>query len=214
MTPSDQTLASQAANLNDTDAFSELVRRYQSRILLLQQRLTGERALAEDLAQETFLRAWQKIGSYSGSGSFGGWISQLSFNVFRQHHRGRRRVRDEVPLDDLELSAPARDDASLADLERLLSALDREDQIIMTLTYGWGLTNPEVGEALGMPAGTVKARIHRAKATIRERFDTAGNPPGGSTDNASRTVSENSGKTARRRQPDGYTGNLTGACQP
>ena len=174
MTATDETLVSQAVSLGDSAAFAELMQRHQSRILLLQRRLCGEHALAEDLSQETFLRAWQKLDTYQGSGSFGGWLAKLSFNIFRQHYRRHRRRQDEVSLDQVELSARDRDDAELADLDRLLGILDQQDQIIMTLNYAFGLTNAEVGEVVGMPAGTVKARIHRGKAKIRQHIDSPG----------------------------------------
>ena len=70
MAESDETLVSRTVRLKDATAYAELVRRYEQKILLLQQRLTGERALAEDLSQETFLRAWQKLDTFSGAGSF------------------------------------------------------------------------------------------------------------------------------------------------
>ncbi len=167
MAESDETLISRTVRLKDTAAYGELVRRYERKILMLQQRLTGERALAEDLTQETFLRAWQKLGTFKGSGSFGGWLASLGYNVFRAHWRKHRRQTEEVPLDDLELSAPAQDETGSADLDRLLGLLPRQDQVIMTLSYAYGLSNTEVGQVLDMPAGTVKARIHRAKAKIR-----------------------------------------------
>ena len=172
MAESDETLVSRTVRLKDTAAYGELVRRYEQKILMLQQRLTGERALAEDLTQETFLRAWQKLGTFSGSGSFGGWLASLAYNVFRAHWRKHSRQKDELPLDDLDLSAPALDETGGADLDRLLGILSRQDQVIMTLSYAYGLSNTEVGEVLDMPAGTVKARIHRAKAKIRAIVET------------------------------------------
>ncbi|MFV2089157.1 MAG: RNA polymerase sigma factor [Pseudomonadales bacterium] len=171
MAISDETLIRQAVDLKDNEAFGQLVRRYQAKILLLQRRLTGEAALAQDLSQETFLRAWQKLDSFRGSGSFGGWLASLSYNVFLQHVRRHRRQRAESPLGEAELPAPERDDAALADLDRLLGVLEVEDQAIMVLSYAYGLSNSEVARVVGMPTGTVKARIHRAKAKIRERFD-------------------------------------------
>lgn len=178
MPPTDESLVAQAIRLKDTEAFAELVRRYQQKILLLQQRLTGERSLAEDLAQETFLRAWQKLHTFSGSGSFGGWLASLSYNVFRAHWRKNRRQREEVPLADLEFPTTETDQSGLADLDRLLDMLNREDQVIMTLTYAYGLSAPEVGRVLEMPTGTIKARIHRAKAKIRERLKPPDPAPG------------------------------------
>ena len=151
----------------DCDAAAELVRRYEQKILLLQQRLSGERALAEDLTQETFLRAWQKLDTFSGSGSFGGWLASLAYNVFRAHWRRHKRQSETVPLDELALAAPGGDATASAELDRMLGILPRQDQVIMTLTYAYGLSNTEVGQVLKMPAGTIKARIHRAKAKIR-----------------------------------------------
>ncbi len=173
MMPTDEVLARQAADLNDQAAFAELVRRHQQKILLLQRRLTGERALAEDLAQETFIRAWEKIGTFSATGSFGGWLASLAYNVFRAHWRRHRRTFDEVSIDEA-LLVDRGNDESHADLERLLGVLPWQDQVILVLGYAYGLSNTEVGEVLGMPAGTVKARIHRAKARIRDRIEQGG----------------------------------------
>lgn len=176
MTPTDAVLARQAADLNDEAAFAELVRRHQQKILLLQRRLTGERALAEDLAQETFFRAWQKLDTFSGAGSFGGWLASLAYNVFRAHWRRHKRTFDEVPIDEAVLPDRGNDE-SHADLERLLGVLPREDQVILVLSYAHGLSNTEVAAVLGVPVGTVKARIHRAKARIRERIDAGPSQP-------------------------------------
>lgn len=170
MPPTDESLIARATRLDDTEAFADLVRRYQQKILLLQQRLTGEKSLAEDLAQETFLRAWQKLHTFNGSGSFGGWLASISYNVFRTHWRKSRSQRDEVPLAETEVPASDADHSGLADLDRLLDMLNREDQVIMTLSYAYGLSAPEVGQVLQMPPGTIKARIHRAKVKIRERL--------------------------------------------
>lgn len=189
LSPSDESLVSQAAELGDMDAFAEIVRRHRRKILLLQRRLTGEVAMAEDLTQETFIRAWEKLGTFRGTGSFGAWLASLSYNVFRAHWRGTRNLRAEVSLDDVRpaqahadgragvpLTEPvastgaagSADPAVSMDLERLLGVLDRQDQVIMVLTYAYGLSNPEIGAVLEMPVGTVKARIHRAKARIRD----------------------------------------------
>ena len=197
MSESDETLVSRTLRLKDTTAYGELVRRYEQKILMLQQRLTGERALAEDLTQETFLRAWQKLDTFSGTGSFGGWLASLGYNVFRAHWRKHKRQNDEVPLDDLALSAPARDETGSAELDRLLGLLPRQDQVILTLSYAYGLSNTEVGAVLDMPAGTVKARIHRAKAKIRTTLAT----PSPASDAAPAAPESNPGASATTRRP-------------
>ena len=217
MAESDETLVSRTVRLKDSAAYGELVRRYQPKILMLQQKLTGERALAEDLAQETFLRAWQKLETFSGSGSFGGWLASLSYNVFRTHWRKHKRQNDEVPLDDLELAAPATDETGSADLDRLLNLLSRQDQVIMTLCYAYGLSNSEVSQVLNMPAGTVKARIHRAKAKIQSAVATPEpeSSPGSPADAASGSLAGNepsakSGWFSRSRSAQHFPGSTVG----
>lgn len=204
MAPTDESLVAQATKLKDTAAFAELVRRYEQKILLLQRRLTGERSLAEDLAQETFLRAWQKLHTFGGRGSFAGWLASLSYNVFRAHWRKTRRQRNEVPLGDMEFGAREIDQPGLADLDRLLGMLNSEDQVIMTLSYAYGLTNTEVGEVLDMPAGTIKARIHRAKAKIREGLNptTDRQSPAESEAPAEATAVDGEGAARTRVQPE------------
>ena len=215
LTPSDETLITQAVELKDSDAFSELMRRYQSRILLLQRRLTGERALAEDMTQETFLRAWQKLHTFKGSGSFGGWLASLSYNVFLQFYRKNRRQKLETPLDDIEIADVKRDETALSDLDRLLAVLDPQDQAIMVLNYALGLSNTEVAQVVGMPAGTVKARIHRAKQKIQQHLERGdGSTPSGSA--SAGVDQQDSGRSAagterRDSQPAGIFGQLTGA---
>lgn len=206
MTESDETLISRAVRLKDKAAFAELVRRYEKKVFLLQYRLAGERALAEDLAQETFLRAWQKLESFRGTGSFGGWLASLAYNIFRAHWRKHRRLADEVPIEEVEVAAPERTDTDDADLERLLGALNREDQVILTLTYAYGLSNTEVAAVLDMPAGTVKARIHRAKVRIQAQIDSPRSPSDerASTSDEPATGStreDRSRRTARRLAP-------------
>jgi RNA polymerase sigma-70 factor (ECF subfamily) len=170
MSVGDETLIRQTLELKDTEAFSELVRRHQTRILLLQRRLTRDPTLAEDLCQDTFLRAWQKLHTYKGSGSFGGWLAALGYNVFLQHRRRHKRADLETELVEDQLAAVNSDNSALADLDRLLAVLDPEDQTILVLNYACGLTNLEVGEVMGMPAGTIKARIHRAKQKIQQHL--------------------------------------------
>lgn len=204
MTDSDDVLISRSVRLGDKAAFAELVRRHERKVLLLLGRLTGERALAEDLAQETFLRAWQKLATFRGTGSFGGWLASLAYNVFRANWRRHKQQRHEVPIEDVEIGAPTVDETGAADLNRLLAVLNPEDQAILTLTYAYGLSNTEVADVLDMPTGTVKARIHRAKARIRDRIDSPGPASGSAPADAGPAApaaghSDPAGKAPRRR---------------
>lgn len=166
MNVSDDTLVAQVVQLQDKSAFAELIRRYQGKILLLQKGLTKNTALAEDLTQETFFRAWQKIGTYKNSGRFAGWLARLSYRVFLQHRRARKTKPTEVPLETPDMLG-ASPPSPTSDLERMLSVLDEDNRILFVLTYAYGMSNTEVAEALETPVGTIKARISRGKAKIR-----------------------------------------------
>ena len=210
---SDEVLVRHVVTHSDADAFAVLVRRHQSRILLLQRRLCGEASLAEDLSQETFLRAWQKLDTFKGSGSLSGWLSRLAYNVFLQDVRRQKKHRGQVDFDSLEQPPGTEpEDPRLADLNKLLSILPREEQVMMVLNYACGLSNTEVGEVLGLPTGTVKARIHRAKAKIRTYLEAPSEPVVKSTadvnTNVGTTRNQTSGSTAVK-----FSAGLTGALR-
>jgi RNA polymerase sigma-70 factor (ECF subfamily) len=176
MEQSDEALVQQAVGLADTEAFEVLVRRHQPRVLLLQRRLARDPALAEDLCQETFLRAWRKLATYDRRGSFAGWLAALARNVFLRHLRRTRRTRenevgqgeDEVPADTAEGAVATTPE--LLDLERLLGAVSEDEQILLVLNYAHGLSSAEIAEIVGSKEGTVKSQIHRAKEKIRKHF--------------------------------------------
>ncbi len=174
---SDEALVQQAIGLNDLAAFEQLVRRHQPRILMLQRRFSGDHALAEDLSQETFLRAWRKLDSFRGTGRFSAWLAKLAYNVFLQHIRktGGRKQEVSLAVDEAaELAMPQPGNIDeLPDLPRLLSVLSYEEQLVIVLNYGHGLSNNEISQVLDIAPGTVKSQIHRAKDKIRRRFNIA-----------------------------------------
>ncbi|MDA1073317.1 MAG: RNA polymerase sigma factor [Proteobacteria bacterium] len=175
MTPSDETLAFQASRLNDHAAFEVLVARHHARIRFLQRRFTRHEATADDLCQETFMTAWQKLASFTGQGSFAGWLSRIAYTEFLQFKRrqGRRPLEVEG-IADAPASNPSPDTGP--DLERLLGIVERHEALMLILSYGQGLTIDEIGELLQVPAGSVKSKIHRAKARIRKHFKLAEAP--------------------------------------
>jgi RNA polymerase sigma-70 factor (ECF subfamily) len=172
---SDEALVQQAVGLNDTQAFEQLVRRHQRRILLLQQRFCRDHALAEDLCQETFLRAWRKLASFDNRGRFGGWLAKLAYNVFLQNLRkNKQRTTHETaesPASEAVATTPA--PATMLDLETLLAVVSEDEQVLLVLNYAHGLSNSEIAGVLDTPEGTIKSQIRRAKQKIREHFDLA-----------------------------------------
>lgn len=176
---SDEALALQASALADDGAYESLVRRHERRTLSMLRRFTRDPALAEELCQETFLRAWQKLSTFQGQGSFGAWLAAVAYNVFLQHrrrHADRDRITDS--LDDPGRGAELADrqgsngaDTGSAELDRLLAVVSEDERIVLTLSYAAGLSASDIGAMLDLAPGTVKSQIHRAKDKIRRAFD-------------------------------------------
>lgn len=170
----DDFLVARVVAQQDNDAFGELVRRHQSHVRNFLRKLCRDVSLADDLAQDCFLHAWNKLGTYTGKGSFIGWLLKVAYTTFLQAKRKSSRY-GEV-LGELRVANEADDSQStqgdeLPDLDKLLAVLEEQERAIMILGYGCGLSHYEIGEATGLPVGTVKSHIHRSKEKIRHAFD-------------------------------------------
>jgi len=156
-----------AASAGDGDAFMGLVELHQAKVRALARGLVGDPALAEDVAQDTFLRAWQGLGGFRQEASFSSWLYAITRRTALEHARRRRR-REEVPLE----AAPAREDGRSADpvlrldLDRALAQLDTEQREAFLLVAVLGLPYQEAATVLGCPFGTVASRVARARARL------------------------------------------------
>ena len=159
----------------DANAFGELIRRHQSQVRNFLRRLARDEALADDLAQDCFLHAWNKIHTYSGTGSFIGWVLKIAYTTFLQSKRKSKRYNEILEQAGHEpgQSATTSDSAPEAelDVDTLLATLNEQERVIMIFSYACGLSHREISEATGLPAGTVKSIIHRAKERIRTQFE-------------------------------------------
>ncbi len=171
----DHELVAKVVSAQDTAAFGELIRRHQSHVRNFLRKLSGDHSLADDLAQDCFMRAWDKIASFSGRGSFIGWMLKIAYNTFLQSKRKSKRYAEV-----LESAGHVADQASgahtvpvheLNDLDRLLAVLDEEERAIIVMSYACGLSHREIGDATDMPVGTVKSIIFRGKEKIRAHFE-------------------------------------------
>lgn len=158
------TVVALAAAGND-EAFDELVRRRQAWLRGLMRRLCGNAALADDLAQQAFLQAWQSLASLRVPAAFGGWLRQLALNVWLAEAR-----RAALPLADIDLpdqAAPEVDIGLQQDLDAALSRLKPDERICVVLAYAEGLTHGEIATATGLPLGTVKSHVLRGATRLR-----------------------------------------------
>ena len=172
----DQYLVALAVASQDTAAFGELIRRHQSQVRNFLRKLAGGSTEdADDLSQECFLHAWDKLQTYSGRGSFIGWLLKVAYTTFLQSKRKSKRyaeVMDEVGhVAELESRSYTQSAEEVTDLDKLLAVLTQEERAIMVMSYACGLSHREIGEATGLPVGTVKSVIFRGKEKIRTSFD-------------------------------------------
>ncbi len=154
-----------------------LVARHQSKVRGYLRQLARDPAAADDMAQDAFIRAWDKLETYSGQGRFLSWLMAIAHKQFLQAVRKDKQVRrleqaleHQAASSDMSEQSPVADGGDLADLSRLLAALSEDERTAMVLAYGYGLSHGEINEITGVPLGTVKSHIHRGKERIRKRF--------------------------------------------
>ncbi len=159
----------------DTDAFGELIRRHQSQVRNFLRKLARDPAFADDLAQECFMRAWEKLATYSGRGSFIGWLLKIAYTTFLQSKRKSKRYAEILEeaghVADAESRSYTQPTDEVTDLTKLLSVLDDEERAIMVMSYACGLSHREISEATDHPVGTIKSIIFRGKEKIRTSFE-------------------------------------------
>jgi RNA polymerase sigma-70 factor (ECF subfamily) len=154
------------AAAGDHRAFEVIVRTYQEPVVRFLAHLLSDRALADDVAQETFLRCYQKLDLYSFEGRFSTWLLRVA------HNAGIDAIRSRVRRERLEGRPPtsATDPVLRAELVAALASLPvrlREPLLLVEVT---GLRYREAAEVLGVPEGTVKSRVAHARARLARWF--------------------------------------------
>ena len=176
---SDAQLIARVLVQDDRHAFSELVRRHQSTVRACLRKLTaGNAALADDLAQETFLLAYRNLKSFRQESKFSTWLYRIAYNAFLAD---ARKMKESALADDADLDAIAPGDgpesrpiaraASLkVDLERAMATLSDAERAAIIQCYHNDLSHEEAAVVLGCPVGTVKTHILRAKQKLKAQL--------------------------------------------
>ncbi|HTS22607.1 MAG TPA: sigma-70 family RNA polymerase sigma factor [Casimicrobiaceae bacterium] len=176
---SDAQLIARVLVQDDRHAFGELVRRHQSAVRASLRRLTGgNHALADDLAQETFLLAYRNLRSFRQEAKFSTWLYRIAYNAFLADARKMKEVplpddasTDEaVQLEDADAMPVARGAALKVDLERAMEVLSDAERAAIVQCYHNDLSHEEAAYVLGCPVGTVKTHILRAKQKLKARL--------------------------------------------
>lgn len=174
-----------AARRGSERAFEQLVRANEKKVYTLCLRLCGNPADAEEAAQEAFLAAWRGLPSFRGESAFSTWLHRLASNACIDLLRRSRRARAELSLDDESAPEPTDERASpQRELERReqreavqrgLAALHDEHRTVLVLREVEQLSYAEIAEVTGLEPGTVKSRISRARAQLRNYLLAEGN---------------------------------------
>ncbi len=160
------------AAAGDLDAFEALYRSSVGRVHGLCLRMCGDRSLAEELTQEAFIRAWQKLPSFRGESAFSTWMHRLTVNVVLGHQRsaGRRQARETAAGEEWysEGGATHQRLGVAMDLERAIAGLPKGARTVFVLHDVEGYKHTEIAQVAGMAVGTSKAQLSRARQLLRK----------------------------------------------
>lgn len=161
------------AQRGDVAAFEELYRAHSGRIYAVCLRLLADPARAEDLTQDTFIRAWEKLGTFRGRSAFSTWLHRLAVNLTIGYLRGRARFDSRTDDEErAERAAPVREhSAAGVDLERAIAALPPQARTVFVLFDVEGYRHREIAEMTGLAEGTCKAHLHRARQLMRKALE-------------------------------------------
>ena len=163
-------LLSQCALADNRDAFGRLVEAYQPRVRRFLLNLTmGDEMLTDDLAQETFIKAYVGIRGFKGLSSFGTWLYRIAYNEFYSHTRkhSEEHVEDITRLGEVSTADNDAIDASMT-VQEAMTRLGDNERVAITLFYIEDQPLKQVSKIMQMPEGSVKSLIHRGKAKMRQ----------------------------------------------
>jgi RNA polymerase sigma-70 factor (ECF subfamily) len=166
------------AQRGDVEAFGELYREHAGRVFALCVRMSGDRIHAQELMQDVFVRAWERLGSFRGDASFASWLHRLAVNVVLTGVRTDRRRDARVTLVE-DLAAAERGGGSVGragsvdagtaiDIERAIAALPPGARSAFVLHDVEGFSHAEIAQLTGLAEGTIRAQLHRARKLLME----------------------------------------------
>ena len=158
------------AAAGDAAAFERLYRRHVPRVHSVVRRMVAGDGDPDELTQDVFVRAWQRLGTFRGEAAFGTWLHRLAVNLVLNWQKGRSRGRrlfdDDVGAIDLAPSRPVSPETAM-DLEQALNTLPPGARQVFLLHDVEGFRHEEIGDMLGVATGTSKAQLHRARKLLR-----------------------------------------------
>jgi RNA polymerase sigma-70 factor, ECF subfamily len=159
------------AAAGDVEAYEMLYRENVGRVHALCLRMARDRSEADELTQETFVRVWERLGSFRGDSAFTTWLHRVTVNVVIAGLRSRGRWRDRfaaVEPEDFGAAVPAFSAGGDLDLERAIARLSPQARLVFLLHDVEGYQHGEIAGLTGLAVGTSKAHLHRARRLLRE----------------------------------------------
>jgi RNA polymerase sigma-70 factor (ECF subfamily) len=172
-TASDDAVDVALAASGNGHAFERLYRRHVARVHSLARRMTGPEH-ADELTQDVFVRAWEKLGTFRGEAAFGTWLHRLAINLIlsRRSRLGVERSRLDGADETLALQPAAAARPELAiDFESAIARLPEGARRVFVLHDVEGYRHDEIGELMGIAVGTSKAQLHRARMLLRSHLE-------------------------------------------
>lgn len=160
----------------DMAAFEQLYRRYAGRIYAVCLRITADQGVAEECAQDAFLKAWDALSEFRGESSFGTWLTRIAINMALQRLRLERRHLRLIQPGTGELmdtfAAPDTAPDPDMDMERLVAGLPPAARAVFVLHAIEGYSHEDIAAMIGIATGTCKAHLHRARQLLQTRLQT------------------------------------------
>lgn len=150
--------------------FGELVRRHGSAVRGLLRRMGAQPALADDIAQDAFIQAFERCAEFRGEGTFAAWVKRIAARLYIKRVAKEARYVAEVETEEA-IAAP--DPGGLMDLDEALKGLSEVERLCVSLCHGAGMAHPEIATALNLPLGTVKSHVKRGLDKLRARLQPA-----------------------------------------
>ena len=163
----------------DRTAYEKLYRANVGKVYALCLRMCGQKDLAEDLTQEAFIRAWQKLDSFRGDSKFSSWLYRLTSNVVIGHMRSNKKWQfedyDEGKHEQslVEISQTTMMAANKKDIEKALNTLSEQARVVLIMHEYLGYKHTEISKITGMAIGTSKTHLHRARAQLKAQAESA-----------------------------------------
>lgn len=154
------------------EAFQRLYHGHVARVHGLARRMAGSEE-ADELTQDVFVRAWQKLGTFRGEAQFGTWLHRVAVNVLLEHRKVRNRRQERFPAageEEENVGGGPPTAGAAIDLETAIGRLPEGARRVFVLHDIEGYRHDEIAEMLGVTAGTSKSQLHRARMLLRARL--------------------------------------------